>query len=187
MRVIAGSARGRPLLGPRSSGTRPTSDLVRGAIFSMLEARGAWFTRVRDLYAGTGAMGIEALSRGAEEADFVERDRAACAIIRGNLERTGFSDAGRVIHAALPGALERLRGPYGLIFIDPPYDAPGIPELFTRLGREGVVDETSTIVYEHSRRTIAPERCGPLRLAVERVHGTTSLALYEAPAGPSSE
>src|SRR5581483_8943357 len=105
MRVIAGAARGRPLQAPKSPATRPTSDLVRGAIFSMLETRGAWFTRVLDLYAGTGAMGIEALSRGAERAVFVERDRAACAVITANLEKTGLSSNGTILQGVLPGAI----------------------------------------------------------------------------------
>src|SRR3990172_13344307 len=96
MRVIAGSAKGRRLKSPRRPGVRPTSDLVRGAIFDMLDAMGASYDRVLDLYAGTGALGIEALSRGEGTADFVESDRAAAAVIDENLSRTGFAERGRV-------------------------------------------------------------------------------------------
>lgn len=178
MRVIAGAARGRPLLGPKAAGTRPTSDLVRGALFSMLEARGASFTRVLDLYAGVGALGIEALSRGAEWADFVERDRANCPVITTNLQRTGLGAQARVLCAALPAALARLRGPYGLIFLDPPYADPGAATVLEQLqfGRE--VDADTTIAYEHGRRTIPPDVCGSLPRQVTRRHGDTAVSLY---------
>src|SRR4051812_36642468 len=120
MRVTGGALRGRKLTTPPGRLTRPTSDLVRGAIFSMLAARDADLARVLDLYAGTGALGIEALSRGGEWCDFVERDRAASQTIRANL--TGLGVAGRAaIHsydAAL--AVERLAGPpYTLVLADP--------------------------------------------------------------------
>jgi 16S rRNA (guanine966-N2)-methyltransferase len=178
MRVIAGEARGRPLQGPRGTATRPTSDLIRGAIFSMLEARGAVFDRVLDLYAGTGALGIEALSRGAEHADFVEQDRSACQTIAANLVRTGLSGRGHVICAALPGALARLAGPYQLLFVDPPYELAGVAALLSGLGSGGLIDEDTAIVYEHSRRTIPPEACGGMPLAVTRRHGSTAISLY---------
>ncbi|MEE8385300.1 MAG: RsmD family RNA methyltransferase, partial [Dehalococcoidia bacterium] len=90
MRVIAGRAKGHRLAGPASRGTRPTSDLVRGAVFSALEAMGADMTRTLDLYAGSGALGIEALSRGGQWCDFVEKDGRACASIRENVAKTKF-------------------------------------------------------------------------------------------------
>src|SRR3990172_1732968 len=98
MRVIAGSARGRPLKAPRDRAgrTRPSSELVRGAMFSALASMGADMARVLDLYAGSGALGIEALSRGGDTCDFVERDAGACAVIRDNLAATGFADRSRV-------------------------------------------------------------------------------------------
>jgi len=178
MRVIAGAARGRPLVGPKGAGTRPTSDLLRGAIFSMLEARGASFTRVLDLYAGTGALGIEALSRGADWADFVERDRASCAVITANLARTGLAAQARVLCAALPAALARLRGPYGLIFVDPPYADLAVSAVLAQLRFGGEVDAETTIAYEHSRRTIPPDVCGSLPRQLTRRHGDTAVSLY---------
>ncbi len=178
MRVIAGDARGRVLRGPRSTRTRPTSDLVRGAIFSMLAARGAAFTRVLDLFAGTGALGIEALSRGAEAADFIERDRRACAVISANLDLTGFSHTAMVVCATLPAALARVTGPYGLIFIDPPYDFSDPAAILERLETGGFSGATTTIVYEHDRRTMPPEECGGHSLKVTRTHGSTAFSLY---------
>jgi 16S rRNA (guanine966-N2)-methyltransferase len=180
LRVIAGEARGRILQGPRSRETRPTSDLVRGAIFSMLEARGASFTRVLDLFAGTGALGIEALSRGAEWTDFVERDRAACAIISTNLQRTRFQSRARVFCTPLPAGLARVQGPYGLVFLDPPYGYDDVEELFDRLAGQGLLDDETTIVYEHDRRTMPPKYCGPLPSLLTRRHGSTAFTLYRA-------
>ncbi|HLZ71202.1 MAG TPA: 16S rRNA (guanine(966)-N(2))-methyltransferase RsmD [Dehalococcoidia bacterium] len=178
MRIIAGTARGRTLAGPRNLTTRPTSDKVRGAIFSMLEARGASFSHVLDLYAGTGALGIEALSRGAEFAEFVERERGACAVIAENLRRSGLEAAARVHCAALPAALGRVNGPFGLIFCDPPYADASVAETLERLRSGRELDASSTIVYEHGRRTMPPDACGGLPRRVTRRHGDTSVTLY---------
>jgi 16S rRNA (guanine966-N2)-methyltransferase len=144
----------------------------------MLEARGAHFTRVLDLYAGTGALGIEALSRGAESADFIEKDRATSAIILSNLRRTGLEAQSTVHVGTLPAALVRVEGPFGLIFCDPPYGDADALDVLARLtpGRE--VDETTTIVYEHSRRTMPPEACAQLPRQVSRRHGETVVSLY---------
>src|SRR3972149_5556951 len=102
MRVIAGSARGRRLKSPpvrtrsaSAAAVRPSSDLMRGAIFSALASLDVDMSRVLDIYAGSGALGIEALSRGAGSCDFVQRDAASCAVIRENLRLTGFDDSGR--------------------------------------------------------------------------------------------
>src|SRR5687767_9502577 len=96
MRVIAGEAKGARLKGPPSFGTRPMSDKIKGALFSMLGSLGVEPDRVLDLYAGTGSIGIEALSRGAEWADFVEQNAAACAVVRANLDHTKFAESARV-------------------------------------------------------------------------------------------
>ena len=119
MRVIAGTARGTRLA-PVPDGVRPTSDRVRESVFNSL---GQFFEggRVLDLYAGTGALGIEALSRGCERAVFVERDRRARAAIRRNLERTGFAGRAEIVGGEVELQLGRLAGPYSLIFADPPY------------------------------------------------------------------
>jgi len=122
MRVIAGSARGVPLSAPRDQGTRPITDRVKETLFAILGDRVA-DARVVDLYAGSGAIGIEALSRGAASVDFVEQGRQALASIRANLERTHLGDDARV-HATnverflvVPG-----RGPWDLAILDPPYE-----------------------------------------------------------------
>lgn len=121
MRVIAGTAGGRRLVTPAGDRTRPTADRVREALFSSLERRlpGA---RVLDLFAGSGAMAIEALSRGAAHATLVEHARPALAAIRTNLDRVGLADRATVVAARLPGALARVEGPFDVVLLDPPYD-----------------------------------------------------------------
>src|SRR3954454_12854935 len=122
MRVIGGEAAGRPLRGPPRTGTRPTTDLVREAIYAVLASHDADLTAVLDLYSGTGALGIEALSLGAELCEFVESDTKACDVIRDNLRRIDAVDRGRVHCLAVAKAANRLRGPFTLVVADPPYE-----------------------------------------------------------------
>ena len=184
MRVIAGTAGGRTLVSPpkpRASGrpgVRPTSDLVRGAIFDMLDAMGADYSRVLDLYAGTGALGIEALSRGDGEADFVETDGTAAAVIAENLKRTGFESRGRVHRLTADRAANRLSGPYTLVLADPPYYDEDWLAVVTAIGESALVDAESVFVLEHHKKTAAPELLGPLRLIKARSHGDTAVAMY---------
>ena len=128
MRIIAGAWRGRPLAAPEGHGTRPTSDRAREGLFSMLQSRLGSFEGLRaaDLFAGTGALGLEALSRGAEHCTFVENDRGANAILKRNVERLGAADratirAQGIEHAPPPAQ------PCDLVLMDPPY-AAGLAE-----------------------------------------------------------
>src|SRR2546422_5249533 len=122
MRVIGGEARGRPLKGPPRSGVLPTSDLVREAIFAILTAHDCDLTAVLDLYSGTGALGVEALSWGAERCDFVEADAKACEVVRENVRRVDAADRAKVFCLPVAKAPSRLRGPYTLVVADPPYE-----------------------------------------------------------------
>lgn len=126
MRVIAGSARGMTLAAPRGSGTRPITDRVKETLFAILGDR-VPEVRVLDLYAGSGAIGIEALSRGASSADFVERDRTALTALRTNLERTRLGDEARVHATEVERFLEReANGTWDLVVLDPPYEVRDI-------------------------------------------------------------
>jgi 16S rRNA (guanine966-N2)-methyltransferase len=186
VRVISGEARGRTLHAPRGLATRPTSDLLRGAVFSILAAMDVRPSTVLDLYAGTGAMGIEALSRGAKWADFVDQNRAACGAIRANLERVGYREQARVYCASAARAAARLDRTYDLIFADPPYaDESAVatlasPALTTKMRQETI------IVYEHSRRQTAPASLGAFELLRTRSHGSSSVSFY-ARAGAGDE
>ncbi len=175
MRVIAGEAKGFPLKAPKGLGTRPTSDKVRGAIFSMLASMGVQPQRVLDLYAGTGALAIEALSRGAGTAVLVERSPAACAAIRENLTRTRLA---RVIQGDVERVLPRLEGPFDLVFLDPPYADERVDAVLAALGAHGIIDDHSVVVYEHSKRRPPPEICGPLKHSLTRCHGDTCVTIY---------
>src|SRR3990170_4474494 len=177
MRVIAGRAKGHRLAGPPSRATRPTSDLVRGAIFSALVSLGADLSRTLDLYAGSGALGIEALSRGAASCDFVEKDARACASIRQNLSRTGF-EGQEVIRLPVERALARLSGPYTLVLADPPYADEAASVLEGLAERGLVVAGSTTLVLEHSSREEAPERLAGLAHVKTLRHGDTAVSLY---------
>lgn len=122
MRVIAGSAKGTKLARV-PEGIRPLSDRAREGLFSSL-GDAVVGASCADLYAGTGAVGIEALSRGAESCLFVDSSGAAIRAVRENLDRTGLEDRGKVIRGRVTGVLEREEGPFDLAFLDPPYDIP---------------------------------------------------------------
>lgn len=185
MRVIAGRAKGHRLAGPRSRGTRPTSDLVREAVFSALEAMGADLTRTLDLYAGSGALGIEALSRGGQWCDFVEKDARACASIRANLAKTKFEGQARVhcapVERALPTGRQahgKLEGPYSLIVADPPYADEAVWAL-ERLADWGLVEVGRTVLtLEHSSREEGPERLAGLSRVRTLRHGDSAVSIY---------
>jgi 16S rRNA (guanine966-N2)-methyltransferase len=194
MRVISGVARGRHL---RAAGeTRPTADLIKGAIFSMLEAlaykRGfepdedegdfaaarAW-PRVLDLFAGSGGLGIEALSRGARWAEFVEQDREAARVITSNLRATGLDEHARVHQSPVSVALRNVRMPVDLVFADPPYEASAdLEEAVRGLGRPELLLPTSVVVLEQAWTTEPPGVVGELPLISTRRHGRTRISLY---------
>lgn len=178
MRVIAGSAKGRRLKAPRDRRTRPTSDLVRGALFSTLASMGADLSRVLDLYAGSGALGIEALSRGAGYCDFVERDAAACAVIKENLRATGFESRANVLCMPVARALGQLSGPYSLVLADPPYDDPEAESLLARVASSPLVEGGAVLVLEHSSRKEPPTHVGSLSLVNTRRYGDSALSFY---------
>jgi len=190
MRVIAGSAKGRPLLAPKSKAVRPTTDKVKGAIFSMLDAvalrraeedggaGGFPFARVLDLYAGSGALGIEALSRGARHVDFVELLPAARTAITENLRRTGFTDKATIHVMDAAAVASTMRASYDLILLDPPYNDPSLPALLESLGRATNVAEGALVVLEHDRSVAAPPSAEQLRLWRTRYHGGTAISLF---------
>lgn len=180
MRVTGGSARGLNLRAPAGSATRPTTDRVREAIFSILGSMGADLARVLDLYAGSGAMAIDALSRGEGEATLVERAPAACAVIRANLQRVRFQARARLRCADVHRDLANLSPQtFTTIFLDPPYDDPRTVELLGRLGASGLLAEGGTIVLEHGRRHPPPEAIGAAELLSDRRYGDTGVAFYQ--------
>ena len=164
-----------PITEPRGVRLRPTSGLVREALFNIIgdTVEGA---AVIDLYAGTGALGIEALSRGAAAAVFVEAEAACCQAILQSLARAGFAAAGRVVRGRLPGAVSSLRETADFVFIDAPYDDDRAEE--TLIAAAALVRPGGTIVYELASRYNPPERPAGLKLADRRVYGDSALAFY---------
>jgi 16S rRNA (guanine966-N2)-methyltransferase len=178
MRVVAGRAKGHRLQAPRGMDTRPTSDKVREAIFAMLagEFEG---TNVLDLFAGTGALGIEALSRGADSAVFVERRPAACATIRANLRHTRFEGEGNLLCMPVERALTGLDGPFGLILLDPPYAYPGLDGIIETVSGARVIGDDTVVVFEHSPRFAVRESYGRLIQRRQKVYGDTAVSIFD--------
>jgi 16S rRNA (guanine(966)-N(2))-methyltransferase RsmD len=172
MRVIAGTARGVPLRAPRDRATRPVTDRVKETLFGILGQR-VPDARVLDLYAGSGALGIEALSRGAVHATFVERGREALATIRLNLERTGLAAAASVQGRDVDQFLARdTGGPYDLAFLDPPYEERAILAPLERL--VPLLAPSASVVVKHFWRTEVPTPSGLARWR-DRRFGETAL------------
>ncbi len=184
MRVIAGEAKGTQIRGPDRATTRPATDLVRGAIFAMLENIAKDWSRVLDLYAGTGAMGIEALSRGAGWADFVDRQRRCCDIIRQNLEKTKLAERAHVYCIEVPKAISVLDKEYGIVIMDPPYRNKIIGETITKLANSKLIGKDTIVVITHSCHFTLEASYPPLSLIKERRHGDSCIAIYQKEAIP---
>lgn len=179
MRVIAGSARGIPLLSPpKSLPIRPTLDRVRESLFSILGPRIAE-CRFLDLFSGTGANGIEALSRGASQAVFVDGDARALRLVRENLLKTHLEDRATCLTLRLPTQLGTLRGPFHLVFADPPYEFQDYAGLLLGLCEAKLLAEEGLFVLEHARKVPAPVPPEGLRHTRTAQYGDTSLSFYQ--------
>ena len=181
MRVIAGKYRSRPLRSLKGMMLRPTSDRLRETLFNILAPaiQGATFV---DLYAGTGAVGIEALSRGARHAVFVEQHAPAVALIRRNLESLGIGAEAEILSLSVERAIERLearRVHAQIIFLDPPYAADDEYESTLEvLGESSIVAPEARVVVEHLRKRELPERVGDLELVRVVEQGDAALSFY---------
>jgi 16S rRNA (guanine966-N2)-methyltransferase len=181
--VIGGSARGIRLEGPRGGATRPLSDRVKESLFGALEAAGALDGPFLDLFAGTGAAGIEALSRGAPSATFVEHDGGNCALIGANLRRAHVGH-GRVVRADVAAYLNNSRATsderYASALLDPPYGDPILLRAIELLGdaARDWLAPTATVVAKHFWRDEPPERAGILARERQRRFGETALTFY---------
>jgi len=178
MRIIAGTARGRPIQGPKGEGIRPTSDRVRESLFNII---GPWLEgRVLDLYAGTGALGLEALSRGATRAVFADSGREAQGLIEKNLTALGFEQHTELLKMDAARALdlcERRADAFDFIFADPPYDAQAATWLVERLATSKVLAAGGTLIIESDKREPAPNDAR-LPQVDERKFGDTRIRLY---------
>lgn len=180
MRVVGGTAKGHRLRGAVIPGVRPTSERARAAIFNVLPPQLLEDARVLDLFAGTGSLGIEALSRGAAWADFVERNRRQCQVLQANLDNTGFRDRSRAYSADAAKLLETLPGPYRLVLLDPPYKMTELGQFMELLGttRE-LVEEDGVVVVGHSRHVSLEPQYGNLEQTSGRRYGDNLVDFYK--------
>ena len=162
---------------PRSIHIRPTSDRVRGALFQLVGQTVA-DAKVLDLYAGTGALGIEALSRGAANVDFVEHNGRLCQIIKQNIRDVGFASRGKVHNINVKQSLAVLKGPYDLVLLDPPYELTELTDVMVGLGDLTLVSDTGMVILEHSKRTVVEEHYSTLRLERQKKYGDTNVSIY---------
>ena len=181
MRVIAGNARGRKLAAPKSMRVRPTADRVKESLFSILLSRLGEFDgmRVLDICAGTGNLGIEALSRGASFAVFIDSHPESAEIIKKNLEITRFTDCAKVVLQEAAAALKwlgRSEAPFHLIFLDPPYHEGITNRVLELLSESPLVDAGTTVVAEFSSKEELPRSFGRLRETERRVYGDSALS-----------
>ena len=177
LRVITGTAKGTHLKVPET-GLRPATDLVRGAIFSMLENLTDDWSRVLDVFSGSGAFGIEALSRGADWVDFVDREPRCCDIIKMNLEKTKFTAQAHVHCMPAARALSILDKEYPIVIMDPPYPDTSIGDIVEQLANSKLINQDSIVVVTHSSRFALQPKYGPLSQFKEHRHGDSTISIY---------
>ncbi len=185
MRITGGTLGGRLLVAPPGQGTRPTTDKVRQAIFNLLgpPPEGA---EVLDLFAGSGALGLEAISRGAVRATLVERARPALVALSKNVAALGLAAQVRVATGDVRAVLPRLVGPFRWVFLDPPYAAGVLDEVLAAFSPAQLAPG-AVVVAEHDRRSPPAPSCGILALRDRRRYGETEVSLYvrAAPEAPA--
>ncbi|WP_456271645.1 16S rRNA (guanine(966)-N(2))-methyltransferase RsmD [Bacillus sp. AK031] len=181
MRVISGECKGRPLKAVPGSGTRPTTDKVKEAIFNII---GPYFETglALDLFAGSGGLGIEALSRGMDKVIFVDKDYKAIQTVKANLEYCGYSgssevyrnEAGRALKAVIKRDIS-----FKCIFLDPPYKKQKLQQLLEEIEENKLLDESGFVVCEHSSDIVLPVDIGSLRAIRTEEYGIIGITIYQ--------
>lgn len=177
MKIVSGTYGGRPLKTLEGKTTRPTSDKVRGAMFNMI---GPYFDggRVLDLYAGSGGLSIEAVSRGMEQAVLVEKDRRAQAIIASNIQMTKESHKFQLLKMEAHQALSQLQGTFDLVFLDPPYAKEQIVADIESLAERDLLGEEVMVVCETDKAVDLPEEIACLGIWKEKIYGISKVTVY---------
>lgn len=189
MRVISGTAKGRQLKGPPGTGTRPMTDRLKTSLFDTLVPYGIGGARVLDLYAGSGSLGIEMLSRGADWCDFVEQNAGVCRVIRENLQITRLAEKARVHQmpvARYIGLIKDVSGtpPYDIITLDPPYADPDIEKTLEQVAGWPMLADGGIIVIGHATQVkLADEYGGRIKRTKHRVMGGSAFSIYEVGEG----
>ena len=177
MKIVSGTYGGRLLKTLEGKTTRPTSDKVRGAMFNMI---GPYFDggRVLDLYAGSGGLSIEAVSRGMEQAVLVEKDRRAQGIIASNIQMTKESHKFQLLKMEAHQALNQLQGTFDLVFLDPPYAKEQIVADIEALAERGLLGEEVMVVCETDKAVDLPEEIACLGIWKEKIYGISKVTVY---------
>jgi 16S rRNA (guanine966-N2)-methyltransferase len=178
MRITGGIAKGQQLKLPPSQLVRSTTDRVREAIFSILASLNIEGARGLDLYAGSGALGIEALSRDTEWIDFVDQEPRCCATIKQNLEKVGFLKRAHVYCCKVAKALTFLRDEYDIIFMDPPYADLSTGNTVMQLANSRLLSDKSLIVVSHASRSPLQQNYDGLSMIKEKRYGDTCISMY---------
>ena len=188
MRVLAGSAKGRKLKYPKlpkGARLRPLMGQVKGALFNILATK-IGEARFLDLFAGTGSVGIEALSRGAKLAIFVELDRKTADVLRENLEITGFSDRAEIYCLDVIKAikvLDNAKGKFDIVFVGAPYGSPALIEVMKGIGVSGLLDDGGVVIAEHNKKSPVDDVYGSLKKFRDSRYGDTILSFYKTEKG----
>ena len=177
MKIVSGTYGGRPLKTLEGKTTRPTSDKVRGAMFNMI---GPYFDggRVLDLYAGSGGLSIEAVSRGMEQAVLVEKDRRAQGIIASNIQMTKEVSKFQLLKMEAERALEQVNGPFDLVFLDPPYAKEQIVADIEKMAERNLFSEEIMVVCETDKSVELPEEIACLGIWKEKIYGISKVTVY---------
>ena len=181
MRITGGQVKGRRLASPKGLKIRPSSDQVREAIFNII-GQNLSGLNVLDLFAGTGSLGLEALSRGAQRVVFIDNSKQSINLIKKNLGLCGFQGCGEILRKDLrksPQQIQFLRGEmFDLVFLDPPYGEDLVPFLLEELPAEEILSPRARVVAESSKGDILPRSPGKLEMGDMRLYGDTRISIY---------
>ena len=179
MRIITGIYRGRKLSSPKDLSVRPTSDRVKEAIFSMIsdDIPGS---NVLDVFAGTGSLGLEALSRGAKHCYFMDNERNSVWLIKENIKHCGAENESTLLVGDFKYSLTRIKEPINLAFLDPPYEGKLLEEALSKVSEEGFMAPGGLVVTEHGSKNIMPENIGSLEKLKEKKYGSVHVTIYLA-------
>ena len=178
MRIIAGELKGRRLVAPSDNRVRPTTDKVKEAIFSMI-ARYIPDSIVVDLFAGTGNLGLEAISRGAERVYFVDKDKASIAMVRENVKHCKAEEKSVILWSDFKSAFKKINEKADVIFLDPPYDAGYMEDCFSIIAESKILANDGIIVAEHSSKEMLAEKLSGMTLSKSKRYGRISVSIYE--------
>jgi len=181
LRIIGGARRGKRLYSPRNNSIRPTADRVRESIFNILAGR-VFDSRLLDLFAGTGAIGLEALSRGAKHATFIDNHPAALELIKKNIKVCEWADRTEIIRWDSTRSLNCIKCHielYSLVFIDPPYRSEMVPTILGHLDRSNVLTNKALVIVEHSSTEILDGKISTFFLEDQRSYGKTLVSFFQ--------